>query len=105
MGCALAFEAVSAAACPAASAVHHLSMTALRAREYLELEQLHSVPPERDSALSQPYPGLHGHSGPQMRKVLPLIENDSDGQPLHDLDVVAGRVFRREQLVKRASRA
>src|SRR6202451_3611752 len=55
---------------------------------------------------SHPHRRFHRHSGAQpMVRVLARVEANPDRQSLHDLDVVAGRVFGRQQTVEFASRA
>src|SRR5581483_8635369 len=58
-----------------------------------------------DCALLQPYGWLHRHPGTQPREVLTGVELDPHRQALHHLDVVAGRVFRRQQAVEGAGGA
>jgi hypothetical protein len=55
---------------------------------------------------SHPHSRLHRHSGAQpMVRIFTRIEANPDRQSLHYLDVVAGRVFGRQQTIEFASRA
>ena len=60
----------------------------------------------RWARLAQPYFWLHRHSG--MEKVLGILarrEANADGQALNHLDIVAGRILRRQQAEAIAARA
>src|SRR5215472_10820809 len=62
--------------------------------------------PERVSSSSQVDLGLYGHAQPQqVLRVLAGFEDDLDGNPLHHLDVIPGRVLRREYAEERTGRA
>jgi len=45
-------------------------------------------------SLAQPYLWFYRHAGTQLAQVLSAIKRDPDREPLHNFDVVAGRVFR-----------
>src|SRR5271156_3954849 len=62
--------------------------------------------PERLRVTSHPHGRLHRHSRAQpMVRVLARVEANPHRQALNDLDIVAGRVFGRQQAVELARRA
>ena len=59
----------------------------------------------RRSSLAQPYLWFHRHTGPQLAQILSAVKRYPDWEPLHNFDVVAGRVLWGKQIVKRPRRA
>src|SRR5215467_12819118 len=58
---------------------------------------------QRLQALPHPHCRYHGHPRAQLiQSRLASVESDAHGQALHDLHVVAGRIFRRQHAVASA---